>query len=146
MNIKQDKMMLAISNMKQNKSKLVEMMDHMLRNTTKLALINQLLTNMLHLTSTKLNFQLVLNKMILNWEITFKLNSQETTLMMLNTLKLLKTQSITLLMLITVQCNKKVKINIKLSMILKYWLIFKDSKELTDCLNIFCSFILKESL
>ncbi len=146
MNIKQDKMMLAISNMKHNKSKLVEMMDHMLRNTIKLALISQLLTNMPHLTSTKPNFQSVLNKMISNWEITFKLNSQGTTLMMLNTLKPLKIQSITLLMLITVQCNKKVNNNIKLSMILKFWLTFKDLKEPTDCLNMFCSFIFKESL
>jgi len=119
-NINKDKMMLVILIMRLNVFKSVEMTGHMLRSTIRLEPISLLLTNMLLTTNIKLKSQSVLSKMTSNWEITYKHNSQETTLMMLNTLKLPKTQSTTLLMPITAQCNKKVKNNIKLSMILKF--------------------------
>lgn len=116
------------------------MMVHMLKNIIKLPIISQLLISMLLLTSTKLKFQSVLNKMISNWDKIYKHNSQETTLMMHNTLKPPRTQSTTHHTIITVLCNKRVKNNIKLIMILKFWLIFKDLKEPIDCISMFYCF------
>lgn len=91
-NINKDKMMLVILITRLNVFKSVEMTGHMLRSTIRLEPISLLLTNMLLTTNIRLKSQSVLSKMISNWEITYKLNSQETTLMMPNTLKLLKTQ------------------------------------------------------
>ena len=130
MNIKADKMRLVISNTNLKRFKWAEMMDHMLRNIMNQRTISQLLTNTLLLANTKAKYQWVCRRKVSNWEKIFRLNFQEATILMLN--KLLRTLSITRHI---VQCIKRVKSNIKLNMILKYWLIYKDLKEFIDLKN-----------